>query len=66
MVEFKEVVVDYADVMTLAEWIASVKVGAFIPDDGFGCWGTSTHYNSEYDCFQQPPKGATHVHWYNK
>lgn len=55
------------EVYTIDEFIDLVKVGAFIPDDGFGVFGTETHYNYEYFAWSTiPPKDATHVHWFNK
>ena len=64
--KFNEQADTYADIMTLVEWVACVKAGCFIPDDGVGFWGTASHYNQDADSFNLPPKGATHVHWYNK
>lgn len=57
---------DFADVMTKDEWIASVKVGAFIPSDGDGYWGTETHFSYDAYAFKPAPSEATHVHWFNK
>lgn len=55
------------DVFTIDEFIDLVKVGAFIPDDGDGCFGTETAYNYEYFVWSTiPPQDATHVHWFNK
>lgn len=56
----------YVDVMSKGEWISYVKCGVFIPDDGFGYWGSETHYSEDHDSFSKPPKEATHVHWFNK
>ena len=55
-----------ADTMTKQQWLDAVEVGAFIPDDGCGYWGTETHYSYDFDCFNPAPEGATHVHWYNR
>lgn len=69
------------DLMTINEFIESVKSGNLTDYDGMGDYATSTHY------FQQegwptinpwvypsdvgtprfnPPKGCTHILWYNK
>lgn len=64
MSEFKERY-DFADVMTKEEWISCVEVGAFIPSDGDGYWGTETHFSRDFYCFRAAPEGATHVHWFN-
>ena len=39
--EFNEQVDTDSDVMTLVEWVACVKAGCFIPDDGIGFLGNS-------------------------
>jgi len=54
------------EVMTKEDWIACVKTGIFIPDDGVGYWGNSESYSRNDWCFESPPEGATHVHWFNK
>ena len=57
----------YADVMPIPEFDGCVDVGAFIPDDGNGYYGTETHYSYSYGVWSDyPPEGATHVHWYNQ
>jgi hypothetical protein len=57
----------YADIMTIHEFDACVKCGAFIPDDGNGYYGTETHYSYSAGVWSEwPTKEATHVHWYNK
>lgn len=56
------------DVYTIEEFAGSVKVGAFIPDDGDGYFGTEGFYS--WDTYvwtaEKIPAGATHVHWFNK
>ena len=66
VVDFPEEVDDYVDLIQADNWASCVACGAFIPSDGFGYWGTETHYSRQYNCFLKKPEGATHVHWYNK
>ena len=55
------------DIMTISEFLACKKSGFLIPDDGSGWWGTETHHTYEGSIWRdEPPEGATHVHWYNK
>jgi len=63
---FAQVRDDYSDIMTIEEFEECVKCGSFIPDDGSGYYGTETHYNYLSVWSYIAPKGATHVHWYNK
>ena len=57
---------NYGEIMTKEEWLECVEVGAFIPDDGVGYWGTETHYSYDFYCFNSAPTEATHVHWFNR
>lgn len=56
------------DVYTIEEFAESVKIGAFIPDDGCGMFGTEDHYSYSANVWTATklPAGATHVHWFNK
>lgn len=55
------------DIFTIEEFRDAVKMGAFIPSDGSGCYGTLTHYTyGESVWHDAPSQGATHVHWFNK
>lgn len=58
----------FGDVYTLEDFLGCVKVGAFIPDDGVGYFGTESHYSWEAYVWstKEVPEGATHVHWFNK
>jgi hypothetical protein len=62
----------FSDVMTIKDFLQSVKCGAFIPDDGCGWLGNETHFNYGVDVWEwyfrgkEIPEGVTHVHWYNK
>lgn len=58
----------FGDVYTIKEFGDCVKCGAFIPSDGFGCFGTKTNYSFDYQVWDsvEVPEGATHVHWFNK
>lgn len=57
----------FGDVFTIEEFDASVKCGAFIPDDGMGLYGTETHYSWGLCVWgTYPPRDATHVHWFNR
>lgn len=57
---------DFGDLITAGDWLCATAVGAFIPTDGCGYWGTATHYSYDCDCFGPAPEGATHVHWFNR
>ena len=57
---------NYGEVMTKEEWLDCVKIGAFVPSDGCGYWGTETHYSYDFRAFKPAPEEATHVHWFNK
>ena len=70
---FTEVTDKFVDLYTLDEFKGMIKIGAFIPDDGCGYFGTESHYSFDYevwsimlDKMQTRPEGATHIHWYNK
>lgn len=63
---FDEEAYDFVDLFDKEEWEACVKMGAFIPSDGSGYWGTATHFSHDYNSFRPAPEGATHVHWFNK
>lgn len=63
---FDEEKENYGDVFTREDWVNLCRVGAFVPSDGCGYWGTETHYSYDFDCFGEEPEGATHVHWFNK
>lgn len=55
------------DVYTIEEFREAVKIGAFIPSDGCGNYGTETHYTWDGSVWNgETPIGATHVHWFNK
>ena len=59
----------YGDHMTVDEFRDAVACGAFIPDDGDGCWATDAAYDNGscvWDGLKNPPKWATHVVWFNK
>jgi len=56
----------YSDIMDAAEWGECLDHGVFIPDDGCGYWGTLSNYSRKHSAFQEKPKEATHVHWYNQ
>lgn len=62
---------DYGDLIPLQEWVESVGINAFTPDDGHGYWANETHHkvhHQRYDVFnlKDIPKNATHVLWFNK
>jgi hypothetical protein len=60
----------YADLMTLEEWVESVKDGMLMEDDGFGYYATATHQSIEeipfYEDINDYDKNFTHVVWFNK
>jgi hypothetical protein len=58
---------DFGDLMTVEEFIETVKYGGFIPDDGDGLWATKDKQSdiSVWDT-KKVPKWATHVIWFNK
>lgn len=66
--KFTEEADEYGDLYTLNEFATNVVLGAFIPSDGFGLFGTETHYSFDEHVWgaEQIPEGATHVHWFNK
>lgn len=68
MIKFDVPVDKWGDVYTIESFAECVKVGAFIPSDGMGVFGTETHYAYEACVWtsEKIPKGATHVHWFNK
>lgn len=63
---------DYADVMTLADFIDNVGMGVLTNDDGTGYYATATHVSnvlclpSNVNLEGIAPAGATHVAWFNK
>ena len=61
--ELKE---EYCELFEAKDWHLSVAVGAFLPYDGTGYWGTETHYDRNTSAFKSQPVDATHVHWYNR
>ncbi len=38
---------DFADIMTIEEWLNGVESGCFIDYDGHGYWATSTHQSKK-------------------
>lgn len=69
---FDEKTDKWGEVYTLSEFHESLKCGAFIPSDGSGYFGNETHYSFDYSVWgmiermESRPKGATHIHWFNK
>lgn len=57
---------DMDEVFTVEEWRNLVEIEAFIPTDGIGFWGIEQAYSYKYNAFKVRPRGATHVHWFNK
>ncbi len=65
---------DCGDLMTIKAFLKNVETGMFIDYDGYGNWATKTHILSNKivtpsDFSKRkaiPPKGATHVLWYNR
>jgi len=58
---------EYGRLMTINEFLANVKFGAFIPADGTGYWATVTHEDWDSSVWgTKKPFWATHVRWYNK
>jgi len=59
---------DYGDLMSVEDFVACVKGGMFVPDDGIGYFATETEYD-EKSCVwdkQNAPSWATNVIWFNK
>lgn len=68
-----EPIPDYGDVMTFSEWIAAVREGVFVDDDGVGYWATDSAMSREEAVPSQlgspeiaAPAWATRVVWFNK
>lgn len=65
---------DYGDLIPIVEWIESVHMYFFTPDDGSGYWANETHHidwiegddQSNVFDLKNRPQGATHVLWFNK
>lgn len=51
--------------MSLEEFLVSAQYGAITPDDGCGNYGTEDLV-SNVSCWEDVPKWATKVYWYNK
>ena len=68
--DYDEPVSDYADVMTVEEFIGCCDVGAFIDYDGFGhpVKGDAMAGDLEIKPSRSGliPADATHVAWYNR
>lgn len=70
----KVIDVDYGDLIPLADWLQGVETNFFTDYDGHGYWATETGYDETERVFpaqvkrkhQIPPKGATHVFWFNR
>lgn len=67
----REPVPDYADVMSVEEYLDAVRGGGFIDYDGFG--HPVADGKEDDEIFIKPSKGAaaipswaTHVAWYNR
>lgn len=60
---------DLEYMMTLKEFIESVKNGGFVDSDGFGFYATETHHDDSVFVYPSminiTPKGVTHILWYN-
>lgn len=59
--------------MTVAEFNEMVRVGALTQYDGVGHWAIDDYKNSDFimrvepfNFGDTPPKGVTHVVWYNR
>ncbi len=67
---YTKVVDDFAEVMTVADYIDSVKCGGFIDEDGFGYPIKDNKANTDIWLYPSElsklPEDATHVAWYNK
>jgi hypothetical protein len=67
-----EPIPSYGDLMTIKEFMSSVKSGMLIDYDGYGYWASKTHILSKEhvypsECrFMVKPAGATHVVWFNR
>lgn len=66
-----EQIPDYADVMTLDEFVEAVKQGVFVNDDGSGYYATATEMSDVPAVPSEIRKGLlqpgfTHVAWFNK
>lgn len=58
---------DEGEHMTIEEFLNSVKMKAYTPDDGIGFFATATHESDlQVWCPDLAPSWATHVVWYNK
>lgn len=65
---------NYGDLMPLEEWLAGVRSNFFTDYDGHGYWATETGYDPDEQITpgyvhagrNVPPKGATHVIWFNR
>lgn len=62
---YKNEVPEYADVMTVEEWLDAVNSGLFVTYDGSGYW-VKDNKESNDEVFSSKPEDATHVTWYNK
>ena len=62
------VIPDYGDLMTIAEFMRRVFSDALTENDGSGKWATTTQMSDKVIdfCNIKQPDWATHVVWFNK
>jgi len=70
MIEYNEKLTDFGDLFTVEEFIELCKSGGFIDYDGFGYPVKNKKMNSDFIIFpsefENIPKDATHIIWYNR
>ena len=64
---YKDEIPNYADLLTIDEFMEMVEDGSIIEDDGGGYFSNGDRMNRSLDAFESDvPDDATHVAWFNK
>lgn len=67
--EYNRKIPDYADVMTVEEYLENVKNGGFIDYDGYGYAVKGDKMSDKIKVWpsdETVPHGATHIAWFNR